>query len=1115
MIGKILRLFSGRHYKKFLKKCQPKIKAIHEHEEKFKLLQEDQLAEKTLEFMERYKNGESLDKLLPEAFALVKEGARRLCGKTLEVCGHNLEWNMVHYDVQLIGGIALHENHIAEMATGEGKTLVATLPLYLNALTGRNCQLATVNDYLARRDSEWMGYLFNLLGLSVGCIQSGMDSNQRHEQYGCNITYGTSSEFGFDYLRDNGLASSIDEQVQKDHYFCIVDEIDSILIDEARTPLIISGPSTETKLAPFEEYKPVIEKIVSLQQEMCNKLVEEAKLLLSNNKDDREGYKKLWKVKQGMPKNRQFMRLLENGAYAKQLDKFDLEIGADINRETRVELKEELYFTIDEKGHQVDLSEIGRNVLYAEDPNAFVLPDLPTIYSQIDGNHLLSLEEKSKQKYEAEMKFIDKSEQIHCINQLLRAYSLYNRDEEYVVQNGKVIIVDENTGRAMPGRRWSEGLHQAVEAKEGVKVEKESKTYATITIQNYFRMYEKLAGMTGTAETEAQEFYDIYKLNVMAIPTNHPCRRVDLNDVIYKTRREKYAAVVRTIKEAHAKHQPVLVGTASVEASELLSHMLHREKINHTVLNAKFHEQEAEIVANAGQLDAVTISTNMAGRGTDIKLGKGVEELGGLYVIGTERHESRRVDRQLRGRCARQGDPGVSKFFISLEDNLMRLFAGSGPISALLDRTFKEGDELEHPLLNRSIESAQKKVEAYNYTVRRRLLQYDDVLNTQREIIYNMRNKTLASKDIRQLLFKMIEDEIRHQLEACLLSSHDTFVDNIALEGAIQTFNMYFPIALKVQDFEHFKTADEAIEFVMTKVKSAYNVKIAAEGAIIEQIEQYVILHAIDKNWQDHLTEMEELRRSIGLRGYGQKDPLNEYKHEAFAFFETLLNQINHDVCAQIFRSAASQHSLHRMLLSLMEDENFLGEQSNLEYSDPLNDPTIDESSEHLVDHDEFSEETAEPDLEFVDDLQTDQVLDMNYDELIQNSNKNIIPLNISNNEDTDNDIKQELNQSINTTTATANDIPSARHDITQDNKPTTNTRRRRSTHAENKSTKNTTAKKTTTKRTSTRRTSNTKADSADKPKRKYVRKKSTQNDKNTENNNDKSIKISFDRDDE
>jgi preprotein translocase subunit SecA len=926
MIGRFLRLFSGRHYKKFLRKCQPKIRAICSHGEAYKNLEEAQLCEKTMEFMERYKKGETLDQLLAEAFALVREGARRLLGRTIEVCGHELEWNMVHYDVQLIGGIALHENRIAEMATGEGKTLVATLPLYLNALTGRNCQLATVNDYLAHRDSEWMGYLYNLLGLSVGCIQGDMSSEERQEEYSCNITYGTSSEFGFDYLRDNGLASSREEQVQKDHYFCIVDEIDSILIDEARTPLIISGPTMEKSEGSFLEIKPIVERIVSLQQSMCNRLIDEAKKLLEADPESEDAYKKLWKVRQGMPKNRQLLRLLENGSYAKKLDKFDLEIGADINRELRTELREELYFAIDEKGHQVSLSEIGRNALYPKDPDAFVLPDLPAIYSAIDGNHSMVPEEKLHKKQEAEALFIDRSEKIHCLDQLLRAYSLYNRDEDYVIQEGKVIIVDENTGRAMPGRRWSEGLHQAVEAKEGVKVEKESKTYATITIQNYFRMYEKLAGMTGTAETEAQEFFDIYKLNVMAIPTNCPCRRVDHNDVIYKTRREKYAAVVETIKEAYQRRQPVLVGTASVDASGVLSRMLRLEKIKHVVLNAKFHEKEAEIVAQAGQLGSVTISTNMAGRGTDIRLAEGVSELGGLYVIGTERHESRRVDRQLRGRCARQGDPGVSRFFVSLEDDLMRLFAGSGPMAAILDRNFQEGDVLEHPLLNRSIESAQKKVEAHNYSVRRRLLQYDDVLNKQREIIYNMRNQVLSAENVRELLFSLVGEEVRVQLSNCLLSQKDRFGDNPGFDGMISSFNIYFPIALKGEDIEQFGGVEEAVDFVMEKIRSAYAVKLDVEGSdSLADMEQYIILNAIDHNWQDHLAEMEELRRSVGLRSYGQKDPLSEYKHEAFNFFEILLSQIRREVCSGMFRIAANNHSLGKMLEHLIADENLLG----------------------------------------------------------------------------------------------------------------------------------------------------------------------------------------------
>jgi preprotein translocase subunit SecA len=642
MIGKFFRLFSGRHYRKFLKKCHPTVKLIYRFDEQYNALTDGQLSEKTMEFMQRHRDGETLDSLLPEAFGLVKNAARRLCGKKIEVCGHEIEWNMVHYDVQLIGGIALHQRMIAEMATGEGKTLVATLPLYLNALSGRNCQLATVNDYLAKRDSEWMGYLYNLLGLSVGCLQNEMDSEDRKREYGSNITYGTSSEFGFDFLRDNGIAMASEDQVQRDFYFCIVDEIDSSLVDEARTPLIISGPTREERKTPLLELRPAIEKVVSLQRSLCNRLAEEGTAMLEKDQFDNAAYKKLWQIKQGMPKNRQLLRMMEVGIIRKQFDKFELEMGADINREVRARMKEELYFAIDERNHQADLTDIGRSALFPDDPNAFVLPDLPAMFSSIDVDKSLDVKDRDTMKREAEQDFAIKSEKLHCVSQLLRAYSLYTIDEEYVIQDGKIVIVDENTGRAMPGRRWSDGLHQAIEAKEGLKIEKESKTYATITIQNYFRMYEKLAGMNGTAETEAQECFDIYKLSVMAIPTNHPCERKDANDLIFKTRREKYSAVVERIKEANQAHQPVLVGTASVEASELLSRMLKVAKIKHTVLKAKFHQKEAEIMANAGMKGSVTISTNMAGRGTDIRLSEGVAELGGLLVIGTERHESRR-----------------------------------------------------------------------------------------------------------------------------------------------------------------------------------------------------------------------------------------------------------------------------------------------------------------------------------------------------------------------------------------------------------------------------------------------------------------------------------------
>ncbi|MDR3143528.1 MAG: preprotein translocase subunit SecA [Puniceicoccales bacterium] len=911
MFSQLFRLFAGRHYRKFCKQCQPRIQAIQRFEEQYQSLTDEELAAKTQEFMERHRKGESLDRLLPEAFAAVKNAARRLYGKPIVVCEHESNWDMIHYDVQLLGGIALHESKIAEMATGEGKTLVATLPLYLNSLTGKNCQLATVNDYLARRDSEWMGYLFKSLGLTVGCIQNGMNSLERQQAYACSITYGTSSEFGFDYLRDNGMTHRAEDQVQRDHYFCIVDEIDSILIDEARTPLIISGLAEEQKEAPFRELKPMVEHLVAQQTRLCNQLVEEAKNRLEANAQDEEAYALLWKVKHGMPKNRQFLRLLENGAYRKQFDKFDLELGSEVNREKRFEMKETLFFSIDEHNNQSDLSEKGRQTLYPQDPNAFVIPDLPAIFSDIEGNSSLDRESRQEQKQVAEREFVVKSERIHCLQQLLRAYSLFNRDENYVVQDGKVVIVDENTGRALPGRRWNEGLHQAVEAKENLTIEGESKTYATITIQNYFRMYEKLAGMTGTAETEAQEFFDIYKLSVMAIPTHRPCIREDRNDTIYKTRRGKYHAIIEEVKEAHGRGQPILLGTASVETSELLSRMLKHERIPHTVLNAKFHEQEANIVAAAGQKGAVTIATNMAGRGTDIRLGEGVAACGGLMVIGSERHESRRVDRQLRGRCARQGDPGVSKFFVSLEDDLMRLFAGNGPIANILDRSFKEGEVLEHPLLNRSIESAQKKIEAFNYSQRRRLLQYDDVLNRQRSIIYELRNRVLRETSSRELVFEFIEEELRRQLEGIGEEREEQ-----ALENFLYWVNVHFPIGLKRETLETLPDNRAIEHHILEAIREAYRIKAEMELSpeALPLLEQHVLLQSIDHHWQNHLTEMEELRRSVMLRGYGQKDPLNEYKNEAYHFFENLLGQIRQEVCKRIFRTATRVDYLQGML---------------------------------------------------------------------------------------------------------------------------------------------------------------------------------------------------------
>ncbi|MBX3749758.1 MAG: preprotein translocase subunit SecA [Opitutaceae bacterium] len=928
MLSFLFKRFAGRHYKKYLEKCRPIVARINEIEQSYQTLSDDQLRAKTDEFRARLKNGETLDQILPEAFAAVKNAARRLQGRKITVCEHELTWDMVHFDVQLIGGITLHEGRIAEMATGEGKTLVATLPLYLNALTGRNTQLVTVNDYLARRDSEWMGYLYNFLGVSVGCIQQQMASDLRRQMYGRDITYGTASEFGFDYLRDNGMATRKDDQVQRDHWYCIVDEIDSILVDEARTPLIISGPAPIEREQPFTALRPSVDRLVSDQTRLCNRIVGEAKEILEKkdtSPDDLQAAaRKLLQVKLGNPKNKLLMRLMENPEWRKLLDKTETEMNSDFQKEELFRLKEQLYYVIDERQHQADLTEIGRTKLRPDNPDAFVLPDLATEFSELDKSTAVTAEEREARKLASQNRYAEISGEIHAISQLLRAYSLYERDVEYVVQEGKVMIVDENTGRVMPGRRWSDGLHQAVEAKEGVTIERETRTYATVTIQNYFRMYEKLAGMTGTAETEAAEFQDIYRLAVQVIPTNKPCIRVDKNDSIFKTRRDKFNAVVKEIEAANQRGQPVLVGTVSVESSEVLSRMLKRAGIIHTVLNAKFHQQESEIVSRAGQRGAVTIATNMAGRGTDIKLGEGVRELGGLYVLGTERHESRRIDRQLRGRCSRQGDPGTTKFFLSLEDDLMRLFLQGNLASRLMEGSMQEGEELEHPWLNRSIESAQKKVEQQNYSIRKRLLQYDDVLNQQREVVYGIRNAAIHAERPKDIIFEQIEEELLNRLEVA------GFGAKVAPAPAdVETFlgwvNSHFPISLHANELTG--TDVEAMaKLVIERIKRAYAVKESVEiPEALGSLERYVVINAIDHHWQEHLTEMEELRRSIGLRSYGQKDPLVEYKGEAYKYFEELMNNVRLQICTGLFRSASNLQAFENMLALLSRTAKAVG----------------------------------------------------------------------------------------------------------------------------------------------------------------------------------------------
>ncbi|GBL25084.1 protein translocase subunit SecA [Opitutia bacterium] len=917
MFLSILKLFAGSHHRKFLRKCAPLVKRINALETEYQKLSDDQLRAKTEEFKNRHAKGESLDALLPEAFAVVKNAARRLCGTTATVCDHELPWEMVHFDVQLVGGIALHQNKIAEMATGEGKTLVATLPLYLNALTGKNCQLVTVNDYLARRDSEWMGHLYRWLGLTVGCIQNQMPGDERTAAYGCDITYGTASEFGFDYLRDNGMALSPEEQVQRDHYFCIVDEIDSILIDEARTPLIISGPVAEEREPAFPRLRQPVAGLVELQIRLVTRLMNEAReeleKIAENKEPSADSLDKLWLAAHGMPRNRIFLRLMENGRWRKLLEKHEGVLASEIEKDRRFHLKERLYFSISERNHEADLSQLGRDTLRPGEPDAFVLPDLPSRYVELDNDESLTPERRAELRTEAEVAYAQASEDIHAIGQLLKAYALYEKDKQYVVHEGKVKIVDENTGRIMEGRRWSDGLHQAVEAKEGVALEKENKTYATVTIQNYFRMYQKLAGMTGTAETEASEFNDIYRLTVVAIPTHRPCIRIDDNDIVFKTRKEKYQFAIKEIAEAHKRGQPVLVGTASVEASETLGRMLAMAKVPHKILNAKHHEAEADIVSMAGQLGAVTIATNMAGRGTDIKLGEGVRELGGLYVVATERHEVRRVDRQLRGRCSRQGDPGRSRFLVSLEDDLMRLFANAGIISSMLEKSFKEGEPLEHPFLNHSIGTAQKRVEGQNYSMRKRLLQYDDVLNQQRQIIYGLRNRALKAVDSRETIMNIVEEEIEARLDI-VFPEADGDADRRAADTFVHWFVTTFHMRIDLEDILA-RTKAQVILLATDRVRALQASREEHESPeVLQYLERNVLLRAIDRNWQNQLTEMEDLRRGVSLRSYAQKDPLNEYKAEAFKAFERLMQQLRTDTGAGLFRTATSMEALEALM---------------------------------------------------------------------------------------------------------------------------------------------------------------------------------------------------------
>lgn len=845
-----------------------------------------------------------LDGHMKEAFAMVKETCRRLVGESWKISGQEIEWNMIPYDVQIVGGIILHQGKIAEMKTGEGKTLAATMPIYLNALTGRGVHLVTVNDYLARRDAEWMGKIYEHLGLTVGYIQNEMNPQQRKEVYDKDIIYGTNNEFGFDYLRDN-MAIRKEDQVHRGYHYAIVDEVDSVLIDEARTPLIISGVVEQDQEDKFSDIRPLVERLMRKQRQLVSQLVSDAKKLLDEDEEYEAGIQ-LLRASRGLPKHRQVMKMFEEPSLQKLARRVENDFMRDKNMQ---EIDDELYFSIDEKSNVIDLTEKGREAISPEDPEMFVIPDLGEELSKLEEEDL-SDQEKLERREEIHREHSERSERIHNITQLLRAYTLFEKDVEYVVQEGKVMIVDEFTGRVMPGRRFSDGLHQALEAKERVQVERETQTLASITLQNFFRLYGKLSGMTGTAATEAGEFKEIYELDVTVIPTNEPVIRDDREDKIYKTLREKYNSVIEDIVESNNKGQPVLVGTVSVEVSEKLSRMLKRTGITHNVLNAKHHKSEAEVVRRAGQKGAVTIATNMAGRGTDIKLGEGVVDVGGLHIIGTERHEARRIDLQLKGRAGRQGDPGSSQFYLSLEDDLMRLFSPERVMKVMDRLGLEEGEVIQHRMITKSIERAQEKVEARNFSIRKHLLEYDDVMNQQREVIYSRRNHALRGENLREEIMNMIEDYVDGFIER--YTSVSDYPEEWDWEAIRRELISVLTIDLTLDDFETFDI-EQMRERIVTRAKEAYAQKEElVPDEVLRQIERFIYLRIIDDAWKDHLYEMDQLKEGINLRAYGQKDPLIEYKKAGLDMFMELLDRINKQTLQTLFRAQITREEEQR-----------------------------------------------------------------------------------------------------------------------------------------------------------------------------------------------------------
>ena len=1022
MLGKILKLFVGDKSKKDLKLINPIIEKIHSFEQVMNGLSNDELRAQTNEFKNQINNSiaeinsqidkikkeieevtdfdkkeglfsqidklneeaynvseDTLNEILPKAFAVVKETAKRFVENkeviveandndielssrkdyiriknnksywknTWDAAGKNIVWDMVHYNVQLVGGVAMHQGKIAEMQTGEGKTLVATLPVYLNALTGRGVHLVTVNDYLAKRDSAWMSPIFEFHGLSVDCIDYHKpNSAERKKAYNADVTYGTNNEFGFDYLRDN-MANSTDDLVQRKHNFAIVDEVDSVLIDDARTPLIISGAIPKGDKHEFNDLKPKIERIVSIQRKLLVNTLADAKNQI-NSGNEEEGSFNLLKVFRGIPKNKALIKYLSEEGVKQLLQKTENFYMQDNNREMP-KVDKDLYYVIDEKNNQIELTDKGIEFLSGkDDPDFFIMPEIGIEISKIE-NKGLSKDDEAKEKDELYREFSIKSERIHTINQLLKAYALFEKDIQYVVMDNKVMIVDEQTGRIMDGRRYSDGLHQAIEAKENVKIEAATQTFATITLQNYFRMYNKLSGMTGTAITEAGEFWEIYKLDVMEIPTNRPIQRSDKEDLVYKTKREKYNAVIDEVTELSRSARPVLIGTTSVEISELLGRMLKIRKIPHNILNAKLHKKESDIVAEAGKPGQVTIATNMAGRGTDIKLSDLVKDSGGLAIIGTERHDSRRVDRQLRGRSGRQGDPGSSQFYVSLEDNLMRLF-GTERIAKMMDRMgLEEGEVIQHSMITNSIERAQKKVEENNFGIRKRLLEYDDVMNAQREVIYRRRNNSLfgerlridisnmiydtcekivldnkAANDFKNFEFELIkyfsvtteidansfesmpDKEIIDKIYKVVLSHYLNKIENNA--------KLAYPVIKHVYEKQREKFKRIVVPFtdgikklqVITDLEKAYN---SNGDQLVTDFEKNISLAILDNSWKTHLRKMDELKQSVQLAVHEQKDPLLIYKFEAFELFKSLIDSVNKEILSFLFKAEIATDS--------------------------------------------------------------------------------------------------------------------------------------------------------------------------------------------------------------